>query len=418
MLAPTPAAPTPSGFDAFHAAWKPFLDVLAELRRMGSYPYLEHAVVGPGPWIEVGGERLLNFGSNDYLALARDPRVIEGAAEATRRYGVGSSGSALYGGLTPLHGVLEERLAALTRQERAIVFPSGYQGNVGVITALVGRGDTVLLDRADHASIVDACTMAGAAIRLFHHNDLDHLDRRLATATGRRLVVVESFYSMDGDGPDLRRVCEVAERHGAMVMVDEAHSFGICAPDGGGAVVEQGLSERVAVVFGTLSKALGGQGGFVAGNAQLIDHLQHTSHGYIFTTAIAPPLVGAAVAALDVLAAEPERIARLWALTRRFQAALRAAGCDLRASRHPITPIFVPPGDDSAAMIVFQTTRALRAARIWALPVLPPVVPREDVRIRFRLRADLSEALLANAVDAIVAAGRATGMIRPAASAA
>ena len=257
----------------------------------------------------------LLLASNNYLGLANDPAVVAGARAALEAYGAGAGASRLVTGSLDLHRRLEERLAALKRCEDALVFPTGFQANVGTIPALVGRGDVVFSDELNHASLIDGCRLSGARVVRYAHADAAALDDavRAAGDARRRLIVTDTVFSMDGDLAPLPEIVAVAERHGCMLMVDEAHATGVLGPSGAGALEHFGLEGRVPVVMGTLSKALGAQGGYVAGDRDLCDYLRTRDRGFVFTTALAPAAAGAALAALDVVRDQPERRARLHA---------------------------------------------------------------------------------------------------------
>ena len=263
-------------------------------------------------WVTVDGRRALLLCSNNYLGLANHPAVREAASKAAVEYGAGAGASRLISGSMRLHRALEEQLAAFKGAEAALLFNSGYHANVGTISALVGNEDAVFSDELNHASIIDGCRLSGARIRIYRHNDVEHLAALLAgTAARRRLIVTESVFSMDGDTAPLAAICEVAERYNAMVMVDEAHATGVVGPEGRGVVAAEGLQRRVALQMGTLGKALGTFGAFVAGSRAMIDLLLNTARSFIYTTALPPPVVAAAAAALSIACADAERRQRL-----------------------------------------------------------------------------------------------------------
>ncbi|HTI52558.1 MAG TPA: 8-amino-7-oxononanoate synthase, partial [Planctomycetaceae bacterium] len=257
----------------------------------------------------VDGRRLKNFAANDYLDLARDPRVIAAGERALQESGAGAGASALVCGRTAWHGALEERLAQFEEQPSALLFPSGYAANVGTICALVGANDVVFSDRLNHASLVDGCRLSGAKIRVYRHDDLDALERALQneTGTGRRLIVTDGLFSMDGDLAPLPDLCRLAERFGAMLLVDEAHGTGVFGAGGRGVAEHHGVEARVTVRVGTLSKGIGSLGGFVAGSQPLIDWLWNRARTQIYSTALPPAACAAAAAAVDIIATEPQR---------------------------------------------------------------------------------------------------------------
>jgi 8-amino-7-oxononanoate synthase len=324
---------------------------------------------------------LVNLASNDYLGLAADPRVAEAAAEAARTWGAGSGASRLVTGGTALHRELEQALAAWKGAEDCVVFSSGYLANTGTIGALVGPGDAVASDALNHASIVDGCRTSRADVRVFAHRDTGALDEALgaARAAGARrlLVVTDGVFSMDGDAADLPALCDVADAHDAMVMVDDAHGCGVLGPQGRGTAAAQGCSGRVHVHVGTLSKAFGSAGGYVTGSAPLCDWLRNRARGFVFDTAPVPAAAGAALAALRIAAAEPVRRERAIALAHRLAAALGVG-----APAAAIVPLVV--GESGTAL---RLAAALEAEGLLCTAIRPPTVPPGTARLRFALSA-------------------------------
>jgi 8-amino-7-oxononanoate synthase len=341
-------------------------------RRAERYPQV-------GGRIVIDGSEFLNFSSNDYLDLARRPEVVKAAEAALHEYGAGATSSRIVVGTLPIHLELERRLAALKGYPAAVTFGSGYVTNVGVVPALVGRSDHVFVDRLSHASILDATILSRATLHRFRHNDPVHLDELLANAgDGRRLVVTESVFSMDGDLSPLRELADVVARHGAMLMVDEAHATGVFGPTGAGRVKELGLSAETNFSMGTLSKGLGSSGGFVACSQAARDLLLNKARSLIYTTAPPPAAVGAALGALDVLEAEPGLGGELLANAAAFRGMLSAGGLDIGQSCSQVVPVIV--GENSAAVLVSQE---LRERGIIAAAIRPPTVPEGSARLRF-----------------------------------
>ena len=352
---------------------------------------------GQGERLRVDGRDLLNFTSNNYLGLAADPRVTAAAAAAAREYGASVSASRLLCGSTPLHDRLERRLAALKGGEAALLYSSGYLANLGVLTALARPGDAIFSDALNHASIIDGCRLSGADTRVYRHRDADHLAELIAASSAsRRLIVSETVFSMDGDVAPLPALAAIARRHDAVLVLDEAHATGVLGPGGEGAIARDGLDPDGIVIVGTLSKALGSAGGFVVAGAAVVDYLVNRSRPFIFNTALPPASVGAALAALDVVAAEPERRARLAALARRLREGLTAAGHPPSASETPIVPLLL--GDAEAAL---AAERRLREAGVLARAIRPPTVPEGTARIRFNLMATHDEAAIDRALAAL-----------------
>jgi 8-amino-7-oxononanoate synthase len=359
---------------------------------------------GAGGFIEAGGRRLMNLASNDYLALASHPHIVAEARRALEAYGAGATASQLVCGRLPCHEELDRRLAALKRCPAALTFASGYAANAGIVPALCGRGDHVFADRLAHASLLDGIRLSGARLHRFRHNDAGHLDSLLrgAPAKGRRLIVTESVFSMDGDLAPLAELAEVAGRHGAMLLADEAHATGVFGPGGAGRVVELGLETRVTVSMGTLSKALGSAGGFAAGSESLRDWLVNRARSFVYSTGLPPAAAGAALGALDVLHREPGLGAGLRARAAAFRARLRAAGLEVGGGESPIVPIHA--GTPERAL---DLAARLEAAGILAIAIRPPTVPAGTARLRLSVTLAHSPEDLASAVEAIVAAAGA-----------
>jgi 8-amino-7-oxononanoate synthase len=346
--------------------------------------------LGPaqGPVVEVGGRRLVNLCSNDYLGLAADPRLRQAAAEAALREGAGSGASRLVAGDLPVHGALERRLAAWKGREAALLFNSGYHVNAGVPAVLVGRGDAVFSDVLNHASIVDGCLLSRAELVRYGHCDAGELDGLLArTKARRRLVVTDAIFSMDGDAAPLRDLAEICDRRGAMLYVDEAHSAGVLGPTGAGLAEALGVEDRVDVHMGTLGKALGAFGAYVAGARPLVELLVSRARTFVFTTALPPAACGAALAALELVRAEPERRARLAALGARLAAGLGALGFDVSRVASPIFPVVL--GSEARAL---AASRALRDRGFFVRAIRPPTVPRGTSRLRVALSAAHTDA--------------------------
>ena len=338
---------------------------------------------GQGETLSIDGRELLNLTSNNYLGLAGDPRVVEAAAEAARAYGASVSASRLLCGSTPLHGELEGRLATLKGQEAALLYSSGYLANLGVLTALARPGDVIFSDALNHASIIDGCRLSGAETRVYRHCDAGHLAELLAnTPARRRLIVSETVFSMDGDVAPLPALVELVRSHDAVLVLDEAHATGVLGPKGEGALARLGLDPEGIVIVGTLSKALASAGGFAAADGTVIDYLVNRSRPFIFNTALPPASVGAALAALDIVATEPERRAHLDALATRLRDGLVAAGYPPSDSETAIVPLLL--GSAAAALAL---ERRLRDAGILSRAIRPPTVPEGTARIRFNLIA-------------------------------
>jgi 8-amino-7-oxononanoate synthase len=357
---------------------------LAEIERLGLSRRLR-LISGPqGPTVLLEGKPVLLLCSNNYLGLADHPKVREAAADAAMRWGVGAGASRLVSGSMTIHGRLEERLAAFKGSEGCVLFGSGYLANLGVIGALAGSGDTIFSDELNHASIVDGCRLSRAEVVLYRHRDVEHLEWSLQrhSSQGRRLIVTDSVFSMDGDVAPLAELAEVANAYAARFVVDEAHALGNLGPDGRGAVAEAGLEGEVDVVIGTLGKALGSYGAYACANAEMTRYLINTARSLIFSTAPPPPAVAGALAALNLLQERPHRVERLRTNARVLRRALAAEGFPVPESEIQIVPLIV--GDERAAMRLCQG--AIERG-VFAQAIRPPSVPTGTARLRLTAMA-------------------------------
>jgi 8-amino-7-oxononanoate synthase len=351
------------------------------------------------------------LGSNNYLGLTNDPRVKEAAISAIRRYGSGCAGSRLLNGTLDLHVRLEERLAEFMRREAVVTFTTGYQVNLGAIACLVSKGDTVYLDKLDHACIIDGARLAFGHVHKFKHNDSEDLRRQMMTDDeGRgRLVVVDGVFSMEGDITPLPEIVAVAREFVAGVMVDDAHGIGVLGDTGRGTAEHFGLEADVDLIMGTFSKSMASIGGFVAGDATVIDYIKHRARTLIFSASPPPASIAAALAALAIMEGEPERRARLWENRRFFSDGLKLLGLDTGHSQTPVVPIVV--GDDLVALKMVQR---LHGEGVFVNCVLPPATPPGRALIRTSLMATHTREHLSRALDAIELAGREVGLVRAA----
>ncbi len=358
-----------------------------------------------GPEVEIDGRMLVCLGSNNYLGLAADERMILGAISALAEVGAGAGASPLLGGHMEDHDALEREIASWLGAEAALLFGSGWHANVGVVSALVGPGDEIFSDRLNHASLIDGCRLSRATTRVYAHRDVDELERMLAASKARRrLVVTDSVFSMDGTCAPLERIVDLAERHEAWVLVDEAHATGVFGATGAGLVDELGLGDRVALRMGTLGKALGGYGAFVAGARETVELLLNRARAYVFSTALPPSVVAAARIAIGIARRESSRRERLWRHARRLRAGLVAAGLDVPPLESPIVPLVAGDSRDALAW----ASRAFDAG-VWAPAVRPPTVPEGTARLRLTPMATHSDLHVERAIDVLVAAAGATG---------
>ena len=380
---------------------------LEELRDRGLYRRLR-LIEGPqGPTVTLDGRQVLLLCSNNYLGLADRAEVREAAAEAAMRWGAGSGASRLISGNMEPHRRLEARLAAFKGYEAALLFGSGYLANTGVIAALAGRGEVVFSDELNHASIVDGCRLSRAETFVYRHRDPEHLAWGLRTAQGRAaLIVTDGVFSMDGDVAPLPELLELARRHGARLMVDEAHATGAVGPGGRGSVAAAGLGGEVDVVVGTLGKALGSYGAYVCAGAETVDLLVNTARPFVFSTAPPPPAVGSALAALAILETEPELVDRLQSNAALLRRSLSAAGLEVGASPTQEVPVRV--GEAEAAMELCEL--ALEKG-VFAQGIRPPTVPEGSCRLRLTAMATHRPEDLVAAAHMVGVAARETGLV-------
>ena len=358
-----------------------------------------------GPRIVVDGRSILQFCSNDYLGITSHPTVTRAAEIALARYGTGAGSARLVVGTSSPHCELEEALAQLKQTEAALALSSGYHANTGVLPVLTGSEDIIFSDALNHASIIDGCRLSHAATKIYHHNDIEHLTT-LLSATGttrRRVIVTESVFAMDGDLAPLSDLASVAKQYDALLVVDEAHATGVFGSHGGGLVQELELGANVDVQIGTLSKAIGALGGYVAGSQTLIDTLINEARTFIYTTALPPSVAASATAAIQVIIKEPERREQLWQHARFLRKALAAAGYHINPGNSPILPVMIGDAAQTVAL-----SNALFTHGVLVSAIRPPTVPAGTARLRVTPMATHTENDLEQAVDAFIAAGRDT----------
>lgn len=345
-------------------------------------------------------EDVIDFASNDYLGLASDPRLAEAEAEGARRYGTGSRASHLVNGHLEIHEALEEALANLTGRPRALLFSTGYMANLGTLQALCGPDTHIFQDRLNHASLLDGASLSGARSRRFHHQDIDDLDRLLQRAPmdTRKMIVSDGVFSMDGDQADIAGLTTTARRHSAWLMVDDAHGLGVLGEHGSGCVGQRHGTEHVQVLVGTLGKALGTAGAFVAGDSHLIDHLIQFARPYIYTTAMPPGVAAATMEAVRICTHEPQLRERLQHLTREFRRRANDLGLSLLPSSTPIQPVLL--GDEARAL---RWGDWLAQAGIKVGVIRPPTVPQGESRLRITLSARHSDAQLDHLLNTLAA---------------
>jgi 8-amino-7-oxononanoate synthase len=374
----------------------------------GFYPYFVPIESPSGPEVIIGGKPMIMLGSNNYLGLTQHPSVIEAARAAIDRYGTGCTGSRLLNGTLDLHQELERRLARFVGKESALVFTTGFQVNLGVISALVGRNDVLILDRADHASIVDGARLSFGKTVRFPHNDMGQLERILQAHAGTSgcLIVVDGVFSMEGDLANLPEIVRLAQQYGARVMVDDAHGVGVMGPDGRGTAHHFGLEEQVDLIMGTFSKSFASTGGFVAGSEEVIYYIKHTARAFLFSASIPPASAAAALAALDVIESEPERVDKLWVNARRMKRELDALGFDTGASTTPIIPIVV--GEEYRLAFLW---RKVFDSGVFVNAAVAPAVEPDHALLRTSYMATHEPRHLDRALAVFEQAGKEFGLI-------
>ncbi len=367
-----------------------------EAQAKGIYPYFRKIESEQDTEVIIDGRRVLMFGSNAYLGLTNHPKLKEAAIAATEKYGTGCAGSCFLNGTLDSHLELEQRLAQFVGKDDAIIFSTGFQVNLGVVSCLLGREDYIIWDELDHASIIEGMRLSFAKSLKFRHNDMASLERRLAQCAPDKvkLIVVDGVFSMEGDVCNLPEIVKLAERYNATVMVDEAHGFGVLGQNGRGVCNHYGLTDKVDLIMGTFSKSFASLGGFIAGDKILINYLRHHARSYIFSASCTPASTAAAGAALDIMLSEPERLDHLWELTRYALDRFRALGFEIGNTSTPIIPLFIRNNEAT-----FCITRDVFEEGVFVNPVVSPAVAPEDTLIRFSLMATHTKEQLDFAID-------------------
>ncbi len=373
------AAPSLTLFDKVRA-----FKSAAQIRALGLYPYFRTISSAQDTEVLIEGKKVLMLGSNSYLGLTNHPKIKEAAVAAVGKYGTGCAGSRFLNGTLDIHLELENSLAKLVNKEAVLLYSTGFQVNLGVISALVGKGDYVVGDKSNHASIVEGCLMAQGKFFRFQHRDMAALQSRLQQLEPEagKLVVVDGVFSMEGDIIQLPELCRIANQYGAAVMVDDAHAIGVLGKNGAGTSAHFGLTENVHLIMGTFSKSLASLGGFIASDAETIDYLKHHSRPLIFSASMSPANVAAVLAALQIMQSEPERIAQLWKNTQRMKEGLLSLGFELGESETPILPVYCRD-----LMLAFQFCKRLQENGVFVNPVVYPAVAPGAELIRISLMA-------------------------------
>ncbi len=384
-------------------------DYVKQLRNNDTYPYFKSLEEKLGTETMVSSTKMIMIGSNDYLGLSNDLRLIESAAYATEKYGTSSSGSRFLNGSLTLHQELEEKLATFLNREKAIVFSTGFQTNLGAISSLIGRNDFVIIDRDVHASIVDGIRLGFGKMKRFRHNDMLDLEEKLNSipSNAGKLIIVDGVFSMEGDLANLKEIVRLKKKYNARLLVDDAHGIGVLGENGRGTCEYLGVENEVDIITGTFSKSFGSLGGFVAGDKDVVDFIQHKARSMIFSASMTPASVAATLTALDIIETEPQRRARLWSNTNKFTAYLRQLGFNTGLTETPIIPIMI--GNTFQTFLFWQELSALG---VYTNPIISPAVSEGSELIRTSLMATHTEEQLHNVLEIFELVGNKLEMIQ------
>ncbi|UEG51769.1 pyridoxal phosphate-dependent aminotransferase family protein [Mucilaginibacter daejeonensis] len=374
-----------------------FTDVKA-VRERGVYPFFRPIESGQDTEVFIDGQRVLMFGSNSYLGLTNHPKIKEASKKATDKYGTGCAGSRFLNGTLDIHIELENRLAAYVNKEAAVLFSTGFQVNLGVLSCITGRNDYLILDEYDHASIIDGSRLSFSRVIKYAHNDMQDLQRKLALLPEEavKVIAVDGIFSMEGDIVKLPEVAALADQYGANIFVDDAHSLGVIGANGAGTASHFNMNDDVDLIMGTFSKSFASLGGFIAADAETIDYLKHRARSLMFSASMPPASVASVIAALDIIESEPERIEKLWDNTNYAMKLLLEEGFDLGPTESPILPIYIRDNDKT-----FMVTKLLQDNGVFVNPVVSPAVPSDSSLLRFSLMATHTFAQIDEAVDKI-----------------
>ena len=378
------------------------------IREMGLYPYFRPIESGQDTEVFIDGKRVLMFGSNSYLGLTSHPKIKEASKRAIDKYGTGCAGSRFLNGTLDIHIELEQRLAKYVGKEASVLFSTGFQVNLGVLSSITGRNDYLILDEYDHASLIDGSRLSFSKVIKYSHNDMEDLQRKLSMLPEEavKLIAVDGIFSMEGDIVKLPEIVKIADKFGANIMVDDAHSLGVIGHNGAGTASHFGLTDDVDLIMGTFSKSLASLGGFIAADAETIDYLKHRARALMFSASMPPASVASVIAALDIIESEPERIAKLWDNTNYAMKLLLEEGFDLGPTESPILPIYVRDN-----MKTFQVTKHLQDSGIFVNPVVSPAVPSDSSLLRFSLMATHTFEQIEEAIDKISKAFKEAGVV-------
>ncbi len=377
------------------------------IREMGLYPYFRPIESGQDTEVVIDNKRVLMFGSNSYLGLTNHPKIKEASKKAIDKYGTGCAGSRFLNGTLDIHIELENRLAKYVGKEAAVLFSTGFQVNLGVLSSITGRNDYLILDEYDHASLIDGSRLSFSKVIKYAHNDMDDLQRKLSILPEEavKLIAVDGIFSMEGDIVKLPEIVQIADKFGANIMVDDAHSLGVIGHNGAGTASHFGLTKDVDLIMGTFSKSLASLGGFIASDAVTIDYLKHRARALMFSASMTPGSVASVIAALDIIESEPERIAKLWDNTHYAMKLLLEEGFDLGPTESPILPIYVRDNHKT-----FLVTKQLQDDGIFVNPVVSPAVPSDSSLLRFSLMATHTFDQIDEAIEKIAKAFKDVGV--------
>lgn len=379
-----------------------FKDATA-IKERGLYPYFRAIESGQDTEVIINGKKVLMFGSNSYLGLTNHPKIKEAAKAAVDKYGTGCAGSRFLNGTLDIHIELEKRLATYVGKEAAVLFSTGFQVNLGVISCLLDRNDYLILDEYDHASIIDGSRLSFSRSIKYAHNDMDDLRKKLSRLPedAAKLIVADGIFSMEGDLVNLPEIVKIADEFGANIMMDDAHSLGVIGLNGAGTASHFGLTDKVDLIMGTFSKSLASLGGFIAGTEETIEFVKHRARSLMFSASMPPAAVASVIAALDIIESEPERIDQLWDNTNYAKKLLLEAGFDIGHTDSPIIPVYIRDNDKT-----FLITNILSNNGIFVNPVVSPAVPSDSSLIRFSLMATHTFAQIEEAVEKIASAAK------------
>lgn len=377
----------------------PLLEEERQTKALGVYPYFRAISSDQDAEVTINGKQVLMFGSNSYLGLTNHPKVKQAGIDAIKKYGCGCAGSPFLNGYMDIHVELEQKLAKFVGKDSAICFSTGFQSNLGALSAVVGRGDYIICDERDHASIVDGRRLSFATTLKFKHNDMASLEDVLKKLplNATKLIVVDGVFSMEGDIANLPEIVRLSEKYGGSIYVDEAHSIGVLGKEGRGVCNYFGVTDKVDIIVGTFSKSLATIGGFVAANNEIIDFLRHHSRPYIFSASISPAATASVIKALDIIQEEPERLQHLWDMTNYSLKMFREYGFEIGPTETPIIPLYIRDMRKT-----FTITRELLDNGVFVSPVIPPACPPEDTLIRFALMATHTKEQVDRAIDILV----------------